>query len=114
MREPERAAREEAFRTALQRQQLRRQATPQLRIEREIMGGHKDFHPLRGCQQVHGQQILLVPIPMAERLRIVVGKQDVVDVNDNACRFFKTDRAALLASGPDKITPLRQSRVTLV
>ena len=32
-----------------------------------------------------------------------------VDVNDNACRFFKMDRAALLASGPDKITPLRQS-----
>jgi diguanylate cyclase (GGDEF)-like protein/PAS domain S-box-containing protein len=32
-----------------------------------------------------------------------------VDVNDNACRFFKTDRATLLASGPDKITPLRQS-----
>ncbi len=32
-----------------------------------------------------------------------------VDVNDNACRFFKMDRAALLASGPDKISPLRQS-----
>ncbi len=32
-----------------------------------------------------------------------------VDVNDNACRFFKADRAVLLASGPDKITPLRQS-----
>ncbi|HEX4150903.1 MAG TPA: PAS domain S-box protein [Steroidobacteraceae bacterium] len=31
-----------------------------------------------------------------------------VDVNDNACRFFKTDRATLLASGPDKITPLHQ------
>jgi diguanylate cyclase (GGDEF)-like protein/PAS domain S-box-containing protein len=32
-----------------------------------------------------------------------------VDVNDNACRFFKMDRDALLASGPDKITPSRQS-----
>ena len=32
-----------------------------------------------------------------------------VDVNDNACRFFKMDRATLLASGPDKISPLRQS-----
>ena len=32
-----------------------------------------------------------------------------VDVNDNACRFFRMDRAALLASGPDKISPLRQS-----
>src|SRR5271170_50970 len=32
-----------------------------------------------------------------------------VDVNDNACRFFKMDRATLLASGPDKISPPRQS-----
>ncbi len=32
-----------------------------------------------------------------------------VDVNDNACRFFKMDRAALLASGPDKISPSQQS-----
>jgi diguanylate cyclase (GGDEF)-like protein/PAS domain S-box-containing protein len=31
------------------------------------------------------------------------------DVNDNACRFFKMDRATLLASGPDKISPSRQS-----
>ena len=31
-----------------------------------------------------------------------------VDVNDNACRFFKMDRATLLACGPDKISPLRQ------
>ncbi|NNM62010.1 MAG: PAS domain S-box protein, partial [Steroidobacteraceae bacterium] len=28
-----------------------------------------------------------------------------VDVNDNACRFFKMDRAALLASGPEHISP---------
>ncbi len=28
-----------------------------------------------------------------------------VDVNDNACRFFKMSRAALLDSGPDKISP---------
>jgi diguanylate cyclase (GGDEF)-like protein/PAS domain S-box-containing protein len=28
-----------------------------------------------------------------------------VDVNDNACRFFKMDRATLLASGPDRISP---------
>ncbi len=32
-----------------------------------------------------------------------------VDVNENACRFFKSDRATLLASGPDKITPLKQA-----
>jgi diguanylate cyclase (GGDEF)-like protein/PAS domain S-box-containing protein len=32
-----------------------------------------------------------------------------LDVNDNACRFFRMDRAALLASGPDKISPLCQS-----
>jgi diguanylate cyclase (GGDEF)-like protein/PAS domain S-box-containing protein len=32
-----------------------------------------------------------------------------VDVNDNACRFFKMDRATLLEIGPDKISPTRQS-----
>src|SRR6202034_1818765 len=32
-----------------------------------------------------------------------------VDVNENACRFFKMSRAALLASGPDKISPLLQA-----
>ena len=32
-----------------------------------------------------------------------------VDVNDNACRFFKMSRAALLASGPDKISPANQA-----
>jgi len=31
-----------------------------------------------------------------------------VDVNDNACRFFKMDRGTLLASGPDTISPARQ------
>ena len=31
-----------------------------------------------------------------------------VDVNENACRFFRMDRATLLASGPEKITPARQ------
>jgi diguanylate cyclase (GGDEF)-like protein/PAS domain S-box-containing protein len=31
-----------------------------------------------------------------------------VDVNDNACRFFKMPRATLLASGPDKISPAHQ------
>jgi len=31
-----------------------------------------------------------------------------VDVNDNACCFFKMDRTTLLASGPDKISPSRQ------
>jgi diguanylate cyclase (GGDEF)-like protein/PAS domain S-box-containing protein len=31
-----------------------------------------------------------------------------VDVNDNACRFFKMSREALLASGPDKISPAHQ------
>jgi diguanylate cyclase (GGDEF)-like protein/PAS domain S-box-containing protein len=31
-----------------------------------------------------------------------------VDVNDNACRFFKMDRQTLLASGPDKISPAVQ------
>jgi diguanylate cyclase (GGDEF)-like protein/PAS domain S-box-containing protein len=32
-----------------------------------------------------------------------------VDVNDNACRFFKMSRAALLASGLDKIAPANQA-----
>jgi diguanylate cyclase (GGDEF)-like protein/PAS domain S-box-containing protein len=32
-----------------------------------------------------------------------------VDVNDNACRFFKMSRAALLGSGPDKISPPLQA-----
>jgi len=31
-----------------------------------------------------------------------------VDVNDNACRFFKMPREDLLASGPDKISPVYQ------
>ncbi len=31
-----------------------------------------------------------------------------VDVNDNACRFFKMPREALLACGPDKISPAHQ------
>ena len=31
------------------------------------------------------------------------------DVNDNACRFFKMDRATLLSIGPEKISPSRQS-----
>jgi PAS domain S-box-containing protein len=32
-----------------------------------------------------------------------------VDVNDNACRFFKMSRAALLGSGPDRISPPMQA-----
>ena len=36
-----------------------------------------------------------------------------VDVNDNACRFFKMPREALLASGPDKISPVEQPDGTL-
>ncbi len=32
-----------------------------------------------------------------------------VDVNDNACRFFKMNRATLLSSGPDKISPANQA-----
>jgi diguanylate cyclase (GGDEF)-like protein/PAS domain S-box-containing protein len=31
-----------------------------------------------------------------------------VDVNDNACRFFKMDRETLLASGPGMISPAQQ------
>lgn len=31
-----------------------------------------------------------------------------IDVNDNACRFFKMDRSALLMIGPDKVSPLMQ------
>jgi diguanylate cyclase (GGDEF)-like protein/PAS domain S-box-containing protein len=37
-----------------------------------------------------------------------VDKGTFVDVNDNACRFFKMPREALLASGPDKISPAHQ------
>ena len=36
-----------------------------------------------------------------------------VDVNDNACRFFKMPRETLLASGPDKISPAHQPDGTL-
>jgi diguanylate cyclase (GGDEF)-like protein/PAS domain S-box-containing protein len=32
-----------------------------------------------------------------------------VDVNDNACRFFKMNRATLLTCGPDKISPATQA-----
>jgi diguanylate cyclase (GGDEF)-like protein/PAS domain S-box-containing protein len=32
-----------------------------------------------------------------------------IDVNDNACRFFKMTRATLLGSGPDKISPPTQA-----
>jgi diguanylate cyclase (GGDEF)-like protein/PAS domain S-box-containing protein len=32
-----------------------------------------------------------------------------VDVNDNACRFFKMNRATLLSCGPDKISPATQA-----
>jgi len=38
-----------------------------------------------------------------------VDRGTFVDVNENACRFFKMDRATLLACGPDKISPPRQS-----
>ena len=38
-----------------------------------------------------------------------VDRKRFVDVNDNACRFFKMDRAVLLAIGPDKISPPRQA-----
>src|ERR1019366_6386942 len=37
-----------------------------------------------------------------------VDRGKFVDVNDNACRFFKLDRATLLQSGPDKISPTLQ------
>jgi diguanylate cyclase (GGDEF)-like protein/PAS domain S-box-containing protein len=37
-----------------------------------------------------------------------VDKGRFVDVNDNACRFFKMPREALLASGPDRISPAHQ------
>ncbi len=36
-----------------------------------------------------------------------------VDVNDNACRFFKMPRETLLVSGPDKISPAHQPDGTL-
>ena len=38
-----------------------------------------------------------------------VDRGKFVDVNDNACRFFKMSRKALLASGPDKISPASQA-----
>ena len=37
-----------------------------------------------------------------------VDRGKFVDVNDNACRFFKMSRETLLNSGPDKISPSRQ------
>ncbi len=37
-----------------------------------------------------------------------VDRGKFVDVNDNACRFFKMPREALLASGPEKISPAQQ------
>jgi diguanylate cyclase (GGDEF)-like protein/PAS domain S-box-containing protein len=37
-----------------------------------------------------------------------VDKGKFVDVNDNACRFFKMSRQTLLASGPDEISPALQ------
>jgi diguanylate cyclase (GGDEF)-like protein/PAS domain S-box-containing protein len=37
-----------------------------------------------------------------------VDKGTFVDVNDNACRFFKMPRETLLASGPDQISPAHQ------
>ncbi len=37
-----------------------------------------------------------------------VDRGKFVDVNDNACRFFKMDRATLLASGPQNISPPQQ------
>ena len=37
-----------------------------------------------------------------------VDKRKFVDVNDNACRFFKMSRETLLASGPNEISPALQ------
>jgi diguanylate cyclase (GGDEF)-like protein/PAS domain S-box-containing protein len=37
-----------------------------------------------------------------------VDRGKFVDVNDNACRFFKMPRETLLACGPDKISPAQQ------
>ena len=37
-----------------------------------------------------------------------VDRGKFVDVNDNACRFFKMPRETLLSSGPDKISPAQQ------
>jgi len=37
-----------------------------------------------------------------------VDRGKFVDVNDNACRFFKMPRETLLSSGPDKISPPHQ------
>jgi diguanylate cyclase (GGDEF)-like protein/PAS domain S-box-containing protein len=38
-----------------------------------------------------------------------VDHQKFTDVNENACRFFRMDRAALLAAGPDKVSPPYQA-----
>ena len=37
-----------------------------------------------------------------------VDARKFVDVNDNACRFFKMDRATLLALGPEQVSPAQQ------
>ena len=37
-----------------------------------------------------------------------VDQQRFIDVNENACRFFKLDRDSLLGCGPEKISPDRQ------
>ncbi|MBS0614842.1 MAG: EAL domain-containing protein [Proteobacteria bacterium] len=37
-----------------------------------------------------------------------VDQHKFTDVNENACRFFRMDRSALLAAGPDKISPAHQ------
>jgi diguanylate cyclase (GGDEF)-like protein/PAS domain S-box-containing protein len=37
-----------------------------------------------------------------------VDRGKFVDVNDNACRFFKVSREVLLSCGPDKISPTHQ------
>ncbi len=37
-----------------------------------------------------------------------VDQQKFIDVNENACRFFRMDRATLLAAGPDKVSPSHQ------
>ncbi|MEP6883778.1 MAG: PAS domain S-box protein [Gammaproteobacteria bacterium] len=42
-----------------------------------------------------------------------VDQGQFVDVNDNACRFFKMSRESLLASGPDEISPTHQPDGTL-
>ncbi|MFO1469376.1 MAG: PAS domain S-box protein [Steroidobacteraceae bacterium] len=37
-----------------------------------------------------------------------VDQQKFIDVNENACRFFRMDRSALLAAGPDRVSPVTQ------